>query len=156
MRVRSKKCEFKNNKREGLLWLVWRPRGIQIWTLINLKWDRPISIERKPVLLCRILILVIWQVYVSKLVDVSVWNWELLRHQLDIYYDTIYRQPMCLSVNPQSQLWPSRKGLTETRGSDNCHNGAGLFIRPVGVLFARPVRIVRTYVRRSIRTTFTP
>ena len=25
---------------------------------------------------------------------------------------------MCLSVNPQPQLWPSRTGLTETRGSD--------------------------------------
>ena len=63
---------------------------------------------------------------------------------------------MCLSVNPQPQLWPSRTGLTETRGSDGSQKGAGLFIYPVGVLFARSVRINRTYVRRSVRTTFTP
>ena len=35
---------------------------------------------------------------------------------------------MCLSVNPQPQLWPSRTGLTETRGSDGALEGAGLFM----------------------------
>ena len=57
---------------------------------------------------------------------------------------------MCLSVNPQPQLWPSRTGLTETRGSDGTQKGAGLFMALPG---ASPyeVRTVSTYDVQTLK-----
>ena len=59
---------------------------------------------------------------------------------------------MCLSVNPQPQLWPSRTGLTETRGSDSALEGAGLFM-------AGPRACTDSQYGQygqSVRTTFKP
>ena len=64
--------------------------SVQRTSVPSLKRSEPAVTRRKPV-------------------AVYLWNWELLRHKLDIYYDIIYRQPMCLTVDPQSQLWPSRR-----------------------------------------------